>query len=151
MIRIDHIGVPARSRLDAARFLTRIFGLDPDIPDDGRFAPVRVGLGFTIDFFDSQMIESMHIAFVTDDIAFDCILEQLRSQGVAYGSQPNDPTNNRVDHPLAKRGFYFRMPDGHLLEVMTPDLEDKAKLREAAPSTDQSSRAGRCCADPEET
>jgi len=32
MIRIDHIGIPARGRLDAASFLTRIFGLDRAIP-----------------------------------------------------------------------------------------------------------------------
>jgi hypothetical protein len=41
MIRIDHIGVPARDRLDSARFLTRLLGLHWEIPDDGRFAPVR--------------------------------------------------------------------------------------------------------------
>lgn len=38
MIRIDHIGIPARGRLDAANFLTRMFDLDREIPDDGRFA-----------------------------------------------------------------------------------------------------------------
>jgi catechol 2,3-dioxygenase-like lactoylglutathione lyase family enzyme len=118
MIRIDHIGVPARARLDAAGFLTRIFDLDREIPDDGRFAPVRVSSEFTVDFFDSPQIEPMHVAFVTDDITFDRILEQLRSQGIPYGSQPNDPANNRLDHPLAERGLYFRTPDGHLFEVM---------------------------------
>jgi hypothetical protein len=42
MIRIDHMGVPARARLDAASFLTCLF------------APVQVGSGFTIDFFDAE-------------------------------------------------------------------------------------------------
>lgn len=119
MIRIDHIGVPARARLEAAGFLTRLFGLDSGIADDGRFATVQVGPEFTIDFFDAEQIEPMHVAFTADDTAFDRILGQLRSQRIAYGSQPNDPTNGRVDHPLADRGLYFRMPDGHLFEVMT--------------------------------
>jgi len=68
---------------------------------------------------DSQQIELVHVAFMTDAITFDCILAQLQSQGIAFGSQPNDVTNSRVDHPLAERGLYFRMPDGHLFEVMT--------------------------------
>lgn len=123
MIRIDHIGVPARARLDAAGFLTRVFGLDSEIADDGRFAPARVGSEFTVDFFDAEQIEPMHVAFVADDATFDRILLQLQSQRIEYGSQPNDPTNGRVDHPLADRGLYFRTPDGHLFEVMTSHPE----------------------------
>lgn len=123
MIRIDHIGIPARGRFDAANFLTRIFGLDREIPDDGRFAPVRVSSGFTLDFFDARQFEPMHVAFVADDPAFDRILGQLQSGGIAYGSEPNDPANGRVDHPLAGRGLYFRTPDGHLFEVMSSASE----------------------------
>ena len=122
MIRIDHIGIPARGRLNAASFVARIFGLDRETADDGRFAPVRVSSGFTLDFFDApadaSQIEPMHVVFVADDRAFDRILGQLRSEGIAYGSEPNDPANGRVDHPLADRGLYFRTPDGHLFEVM---------------------------------
>lgn len=123
MIRIDHIGVPAHARLDAADFLTRLFGLDSEIADDGRFAPVQVGPGFTIDFFDAEQIEPMHVAFVSDDATFDRILGQLQSRRIAYGSQPNDPANGRVDHPLADRGLYFRTSDGHLFEVMASRSE----------------------------
>lgn len=123
MIRVDHIGVPARARLDAADFLARLFGLGSEIADDGRFAAVEVGSGFTIDFFDAVQAEPVHVAFVTDDATFDRILGQLQSQRIAYGSQPNDPANGRVDHPLADRGLYFRTPDGHLFEVMTSPPE----------------------------
>jgi catechol 2,3-dioxygenase-like lactoylglutathione lyase family enzyme len=123
MIRIDHIGVPARARVDAAGFLARLFGLDSEIADDGRFAAVRVSSEFTIDNFDAEQTEPMHIAFVTDAATFDRILGQLQSQQIAYGSQPNDPANGRVDHPLSDRGLYFRTPDAHLFEVMTSHLE----------------------------
>jgi catechol 2,3-dioxygenase-like lactoylglutathione lyase family enzyme len=118
MIRVDHIGVPARARLDAAGLLASLFDLDREIPDDGRFAPVRVSSEFTIDFFDAEQIEPMHVAFVVDDVIFDRILGRLRSHGILYGSQPNNPTNNRIDHALVTRGLYFRTPDGHLFEVM---------------------------------
>jgi hypothetical protein len=60
----------------------------------------------------------MHVAFVIDDAAFDGIVKRLQAQGIAYGSQPNDPTNGRIDHPLSKRGLYFQTLDGHLFELM---------------------------------
>ncbi len=73
---------------------------------------------FTIVFYDSEQIQPAHVAFVVDDGAFDAILRRLQSQGVAYGSQPSDPTNGRIDHPLSERGLFFQMPDGHLFELM---------------------------------
>jgi catechol 2,3-dioxygenase-like lactoylglutathione lyase family enzyme len=126
MIRLDHIGIPARTRLDAARFMTRIFGPDLEIADNGRFAAVNIATGFTLDFFDAARIEAMHLAFVADDAAFDRIVGQLKSAGIAFGSEPDDPANGRVDHPLADRGLYFRTPDGHLVEVMAPASEARA-------------------------
>ncbi|HEY1832548.1 MAG TPA: hypothetical protein VGG38_20090 [Acidimicrobiales bacterium] len=96
-----------------------MLGLGSNVADDGRFAAVRIGATFTIDFFDAPPIEPMHLAFVADDVTFEGIIGQLRSPGTAYGSQPNDPTNGRTDHPLAEHGVYFRTPDGHLFEVMS--------------------------------
>lgn len=119
MIRVDHVGVPARARLDAAGLLVSLFDLDREIPDDGRFARLRVSPEFTIVFYDSEQIQPTHVAFVVDDGAFDAILRRLQSRGVAYGSQPSDPTNGRIDHPLSERGLFFQIPDGHLFELMT--------------------------------
>ncbi len=69
-------------------------------------------------FYDSGRIQPTHVAFVVDDGAFDAILRRLQPAGVAYGSQPSDPTNARIDHPLSVRGLFFQMPDGHLFELM---------------------------------
>jgi catechol 2,3-dioxygenase-like lactoylglutathione lyase family enzyme len=118
MIRVDHVGVPARARLDAAGLLASLFDLDREIPDDGRFARLRVSPEFTMVFYDSEQIQPMHVAFVVDDGAFDAILRRLQAHGVAYGSQPSDPKNGRIDHPLSERGLFFQMPDGHLFELM---------------------------------
>jgi catechol 2,3-dioxygenase-like lactoylglutathione lyase family enzyme len=103
--------------------------LDPheQIDDDGRFAAVRLGSGLTIDLFDFPRIEPVHVAFVADDAAFDGIVRRLRSHGVPYGSQPNDPANGRTDHPLVERELFFRAPDGHLFEVMASPMEAKAR------------------------
>ncbi len=70
-------------------------------------------------FYDSEQIQPRHVAFVVDDGAFDAILRRLQSQGVAYGSQPSDPTNGRIDHALSERGVFFQMPGGHLFKLMT--------------------------------
>ncbi len=72
-------------------------------------------------FYDSEQIHPIHIAFVVDDGVFDAILRRLQFEGVAYGSQPSDPTNGRIDHPLSERGLFFQMPDGHLFELMAPN------------------------------
>jgi catechol 2,3-dioxygenase-like lactoylglutathione lyase family enzyme len=126
MIRIDHVGIPAHVRLDAARYLARILGLDPEATDDGRFATVQVRSGFTVDLFDAPRIEPMQIAFVADVPAFDHILAHLHAEGIACGSEPHDPANGRVDHLLADRGLYFRTPEGHPLEVMSSASEPGA-------------------------
>lgn len=118
MIRVDRVGVPARARLDAVGLLGSLFDLDREIPDDGRFARLRVSPEFTIVFYDSEQIQPTHVAFVVDDGAFDAILRRLQSHAVAYGSQPNDSTNGRIDHPLSGRGLFFQMPDGHLFELV---------------------------------
>jgi catechol 2,3-dioxygenase-like lactoylglutathione lyase family enzyme len=118
VIRVDHVGVPARDRREAAGFLASLFDLDREVVDDGRFARLRISPEFTLVFYESEQIQPTHVAFVVDGTAFDAILRRLQSQGVAYGSQPSEPTNNRIDHPLSERGLFFQMPDGHLFELM---------------------------------
>lgn len=118
MIRVDHLGVPTCDRLDTAGLLASLLGLDGEIPDDGRFARLRVSPEFMIVFYDSEQIQPTHVAFVVDDAAFDAILRRLQASGVAYGSQPDDPTNGRIDHPLSERGLFFQIPDEHLFELM---------------------------------
>lgn len=100
MIRIDHVGIPAHVRLDAAHYLARILGLDPEVTDDGRFATVQVSSGFEVDLFDAPRIEPMQIAFVAEvplstTSSRTCTLRESRA------GEPHDPANGRVDHPLA--------------------------------------------------
>jgi catechol 2,3-dioxygenase-like lactoylglutathione lyase family enzyme len=122
MIRIDHLGVPARARLDAASFVAGVFGLDGGVSDDGRFTQLRMNSEFAVDFFESEQIDPMHVAFVVDNATFTDIVRRLKSKGISYGSQPDEPSNARLDHPLAERGLYFLTPDGHLIEVMASPL-----------------------------
>ena len=43
----------------------------------------------------------------------------MKARGLAYGSEPHDHANGKVNRRRGGRGFYFEDPSGHLLEVMT--------------------------------
>lgn len=120
MIRPDHIGLPAYDRYTSASFLTWIFDLEPHAAEGsaGHFASVPLNNGFTIDFYSADRFDPLHVAFRVDSAAFAGIIARLRSRDIPFGSDPNDPSNGRLDHPLSPQGAYFRTPDGHLFEIM---------------------------------
>jgi hypothetical protein len=64
-----------------------------------------------------RAIQPMRVAVIVDDNDFDVILRQLQSRRVAYGRQPNDPTNGRSDHPLSRRGLFCQTADRRLFEL----------------------------------
>ncbi len=61
----------------------------------------------------------VHYAFKVGDAAFDGIFERIRAEGIPYGSGPFSPEDMAINHHNGGRGFYFRDPAGHLLEVLT--------------------------------
>jgi len=49
---------------------------------------------------------------------YDC----FDAAGREFGNDPTGTANRRTDHPLARRGLYWRTPPpGHLFEIMTID------------------------------
>jgi catechol 2,3-dioxygenase-like lactoylglutathione lyase family enzyme len=120
-IRLDHTIVPARDKGASAQFFAEIFGLA--VKAGGYFAQVRVNEHLTLDFSDDlddgEEIASHHYAFHVSDAEYEAILARVKARGLAYGSEPDDPANGRVNRRRGGRGFYFEDPAGHLLEVMT--------------------------------
>ncbi len=117
-IVLDHTIVPARDKEASARFFAQIFGL-PYEGVRGHFAPVRVNESLTFDFDNREDFESHHYAFYIGDEEFDAILGRVQAAGRAYGSGPGSPDDGRINTRRGGRGFYFRDPDGHILELMT--------------------------------
>lgn len=120
-IRLDHTIVPAKDKKASARFFAEIFGLTVS-PRPGYFAQVRVNESLTLDFsddVDSGTRESHHYAFHVSDVEFEAIFGRVKARGIPYGSEPDEPTNGRINTRRGGRGFYFEDPFGHLLEVMT--------------------------------
>ncbi len=110
--------VPARDKEASARFFARVFGLRYDGPT-GHFAPVRVNDDLTLDFDDATGFETHHYAFLISEDELDGVLGRVKDEGIVYGSDPWSLENGRLNSRGGGRGFYFRDPDGHVLEVMT--------------------------------
>ncbi len=119
-ITLNHTIVPARDKQESARFFADIFGLAYDA-SPGYFAAVRVNPTLTLDFGDSGdgEVEVHHYAFHVDDAEFDAILARVRAAGIPYGSGPRQLEDRELNAWNGGRGFYFRDPNGHVLELLT--------------------------------
>ncbi|MFC4063303.1 VOC family protein [Actinoplanes subglobosus] len=118
-ITLNHTIVPAVGNESAARFFADVMGLTYG-GAVRHFAPVRVNDQLTLDFMTVATPAAVHLAFDVDPLTFDGILARLRSAGIPYGSEPDEPDNGRIDHPLCPRGLFFRDETGNLYEVMSP-------------------------------
>ena len=117
-IHLDPTIVPAHDKEASARFLARIFGLSYDGPMS-HFAPVRVNDTLTIDFDNWDEFERHHYAFKVSEAEFDGIFDRVKAEGLVYGSGPRSSEDRMINHRRGGRGFYFKDPNGHLLEVLT--------------------------------
>jgi catechol 2,3-dioxygenase-like lactoylglutathione lyase family enzyme len=117
-IVLDHTIVPARDNAASAKFFARVFGLRFDGPVS-HFAPVRVNDTLVLDFDTRATFDWHHYAFKVGDAEFDAIFQRVTDEGIAYGSGPRSADDMRINHRAGGRGFYFKDPNGHLLEVLT--------------------------------
>ena len=116
-ITLNHTIVPARDKVAAAHFFARIFGLRRGRTD--YFAPVRVNKTLTLLFDDDTKFASHHYAFHVSKREFDAIFRRIKKAGIGYGSAPWSPDDGKLNDWGGGRGFYFKDPNGHVLELMT--------------------------------
>lgn len=118
-ITLNHTIVPARDKEHSARFFARIFGLEYE-GLRGHFAPVQVNDTLALDFDNAaEPIPRHHYAFHVTDEEFDQILKRVQAEGLRYGSEPGAQDNMQLNSRRGGRGFYFRDPNGHSLELLT--------------------------------
>ena len=117
-IVLDHTIIPARDKELSARFLARILDLRYDGPVS-HFAPVQINDTLTFGFDNYIQFESHHYAFKVDETQFDGIFDRVRAERIPFGSGPRSLEDMKINHRRGGRGFYFRDPNGHVLEVLT--------------------------------
>jgi catechol 2,3-dioxygenase-like lactoylglutathione lyase family enzyme len=84
------------------------------------FAQVQVNESLTFGFADEpDPAQSPHYAFHVSEAEFEAIFSRVKAKGIPYGSEPHSHTDGRINTRRGGRGFYFKDPNGHLLEVMT--------------------------------
>jgi catechol 2,3-dioxygenase-like lactoylglutathione lyase family enzyme len=115
---LDHTIVPAHDKQGSARFLARILGLRYE-GLVSHFAPLQINDSLTLDFDDATQFEAHHYAFKVDEAEFEGIYERVRAEGIAFGSGPHCLDDGKINHRRGGRGFYFRDPNGHIMEVLT--------------------------------
>ena len=117
-IQLDHIIVPARDKVEAARRLAALL----DVPWDkaqGEFAPVYVNDGLTLDFAERPEFEGHHhICFRVSDSEFDAIFQRLQAAGIPYRSRPHGDNDGTINTRLGGKNLYWEA-DGHLWEMLT--------------------------------
>ena len=72
-----------------------------------------------LDFDNREGFEHHHYAFHVTDEDFDAIFERVKAEGLAYGSDPRAQDNMEINTRRGGRGFYFKDPNGHSLELLT--------------------------------
>jgi catechol 2,3-dioxygenase-like lactoylglutathione lyase family enzyme len=120
MIQIDHIGIAAHDARSSARALAKILGAAEPTVDGADDDMYRIDLAHEafLLFNSSTVVHPEHIAFRVDPARFEHAIEQLRSCGLAFGNDPEDPRNGSTDDPLGGAGrVYFVDENGHLFEL----------------------------------
>jgi catechol 2,3-dioxygenase-like lactoylglutathione lyase family enzyme len=81
---------------------------------------VLLGGGASILFVTDPAVAGHHVAFAVSETEFGAIVDRLRARDIAFGNEPEDPTNGQTDDPLGSHGrVYFLDPNGHFFEVTT--------------------------------
>lgn len=109
----------------SAEFYRRVFGFEPLVPeaplnDDTRLCPMRAGDRSVLLLFkkgstpDTDATGAIHIAFGIARSDLAKWEEWLTKQGISI--------EQRKTWEFGGEALYFRDPDGHLLEVVTPGV-----------------------------
>ena len=117
-IRLDHLIVPSRDPLAAARLLAGLLGV-PWEESRGGFTPVYVNQTLTLDFADRDTVESHHVCFQVGDDDFGAIFGRIKAAGIAYRSRPHGEDDMQINTRLGGKNVYWQDADGHLWEILT--------------------------------
>ena len=119
-IQLDHLIVPCRDRVAAARQLGELLGVPWSDSGVGPLSPVYVNDGLTLDFDQTDAPYPIgHFAFRVDADTFDAVLARIRAAGIDYRSAPHGPMDRAVGAHMGGTMVYWNEPAGHYWELLT--------------------------------
>lgn len=125
-VELNHTIVPAHDPKASAQFLADILGLPVD-PPLAHFTPVTLANGVSLDFDHAEEVHQNHYAFQVSDEEFDAAFGRIRDAGITYYADPQCRQEGQTyASKNGRRGTYFRDPDGHLMEILTPVSQEPA-------------------------
>lgn len=125
-VELNHTIVPAHDPKASAQFLADILGLPVD-PPLAHFTPVTLANGVSLDFDHADDVHQNHYAFQVSDEEFDAAFGRIRDAGITYYADPQCRQEGQTyASKNGRRGTYFRDPDGHLMEILTPVSQEPA-------------------------
>lgn len=121
-VELNHTIVPARDPQASARFLAEILGLSVD-PPVAHFTPITLANQVSLDYDRTDEFEPHHYAFMVSEQEFDAALARIQHAGITHYGDPACQEIGQIYHGTrakGRRGTYFRDPNGHLMEILTP-------------------------------
>lgn len=119
-IQLDHIMVPSRDKVAAAKLLGELLAVPWSETSVGPFSAVYVNDGLTFDFDEwADPFPLIHYCFRVSEEEFDGILERIKAAGMPYRSNVHGPVDFQVNTFMGGRGVYWNEPDGHQWEMLT--------------------------------
>ena len=119
-IQLDHILVPSRDKIAAARLLGELLGVPWSETTVGPFSAVYINERLTFDFDEwTDPFPLIHYCFRVSEEEFDGILERIKAAGIPYRGNVQGPVDFQINRFGGGRGVYWNEPDGHQWEMLT--------------------------------
>lgn len=117
-VQLNHTIAASHNKKESAEFLCHILGLSDPVPF-AHFMTVELDNGVSLDFDDAETVRPQHYAFLVTEDAFDGIFSRIADAQIPYFADPGHQHGGEINTRDSGRGFYFRDPSGHNLEVLT--------------------------------
>jgi catechol 2,3-dioxygenase-like lactoylglutathione lyase family enzyme len=119
-IRLDHLIVPSRDRVAAAKSLAHLLDVPwAEAESQSSFTPVYVNETLTLDFANREGFESHHYCFHVSEADFDAIFGRIEAAGITYRSTPRGADDMQINRRLGGKHLYWEDADRHLWEILT--------------------------------
>lgn len=116
-LEYNHTIAPVRDKhVDC--FLADLLGLEVGA-DVGRFAPVQLANGVSLDYLTTSDFQPQHYAFLVSEDEFDAAFARIQSAGIGFYGEPGGGQPGQLNHRWGGRGGCFHDLDAHAMELLT--------------------------------